>query len=200
MSLEKITLELKDGIYYLGFGQNEEKSLTVISETTLVEMNDSLDKIKADKNAKGLVLFSYKPDCFLAGMDVSVIQSLSSEVEATKGCEKGQEVFNKLEDLKIPTMALVDGICLGGGLEMVLACDKIMCSDSKKTALGLPEVMLGVLPGFGGTYRLPKKIGLTQSFRWRMRGGLSNGGPEQPGGVLEGECIDMDAQTTDRKG
>ncbi|MFT6631972.1 MAG: 3-hydroxyacyl-CoA dehydrogenase/enoyl-CoA hydratase/3-hydroxybutyryl-CoA epimerase [Bacteriovoracaceae bacterium] len=170
MSFERITLEIKDGIYYLGFGLNEEKSLTIITEKTLEEMNESLDTITGDKNAKGLILFSHVPGCFLAGMDVTVIQSLSSELEATSGCEKGQSVFNKIEDLKIPTMALIDGICLGGGLEMALSCNKIMCSDNKKTALGLPEVMLGVLPGFGGTYRLPKKIGLTTSLDLLLTG------------------------------
>ena len=139
MSFEKITLEIKEGIYYLGFGKNEEKSLTVISETTLREMDEALGEVASDKNAKGLILFSHKKDCFLAGMDVSVIQGLSSEIEASEGCEKGQEVFNKLEDLKIPTMALVDGVCLGGGLEMVLSCNKIMVSDSRKTVLGLPH-------------------------------------------------------------
>ena len=170
MSYKKISLEQKDGIYYLGFGEHEDKSLTVISEETLLEMNESLDEIKKDKNAKGLILFSHKPNCFLAGMDVSVIQSLNSEIEATQGCEKGQEVFNKIEDLKIPSMALVDGVCLGGGLEMALSCNKIMCSNNPKTALGLPEVMLGVLPGFGGTYRLPKKIGLTGSLDLLLTG------------------------------
>lgn len=164
MDFKNITLEIKEGIYYLGFGKFEEKSLTVISEDTLMEMNEALDNVKEDKNSKGLILFSHKPGCFLAGMDVSVIQSLTSDLEATQGCEKGQSVFNKIEDLKVPTMALVDGVCLGGGLEMVLACDKIACSDEKKTVLGLPEVMLGVLPGFGGTYRLPKKIGLVNSL------------------------------------
>lgn len=170
MNFEKITVEQNDGIYFLGFGKNETKSLTVISETTLKEMDSVLDNISSDKNAKGLVLFSHKKNCFLAGMDVSVIQSLNSEIEASQGCEKGQEVFNKIEDLKIPTMALVDGVCLGGGLEMALSCNKIMCSDNPKTALGLPEVMLGVLPGFGGTYRLPKKIGLTASLDLLLTG------------------------------
>lgn len=170
MSYEKITLELKDGIYYLGFGKDEPKSLTVIAKETLEDMDKALDKVEGDKNAKGLVLFSHKAGCFLAGMDISVISELESEVEAAQGCEKGQEVFNKLEDLKIPTMALVDGPCLGGGLEMALACKKIICSDNKKTALGLPEVMLGVLPGFGGTYRLPKKIGLTSSLDLLLSG------------------------------
>ncbi len=170
MSFEKITLELKEGIYYLGFGKNEPKSLTVITEQTLLELDQAFEDISKDKNAKGLVLFSHKPDCFLAGMDVTVIQSLSSEIEATNGCEKGQSVFNKIEDMKIPSIALVDGVCLGGGLEMILACDKIICSDNSKTALGLPEVMLGVLPGFGGTYRLPKKVGLVNSLDYLLTG------------------------------
>lgn len=170
MNYSKITLEMKSGIYYMGFGKNETKSLTVITKETLEDMNDALDKIAQDRNTKGVVLFSHKPSCFLVGMDVSVIQSLNSEIEAANGCEKGQAVFNKLEDLKVPTAALVDGPCLGGGLEMALSCDKIIASDSKKTVLGLPEVMLGVLPGFGGTYRLPKKIGLTNSLDLLLTG------------------------------
>lgn len=170
MSYEKITCEIKEGIYYIGFGQNETKSLTVISKQSLTELNEALDKISSDKNTKGVVLFSHKPGCFLAGMDVSVIQELTSEVEAAEGCEQGQSVFNKIEDLKVPTLALVDGPCLGGGLELALACDKIICSDNARTVLGLPEVMLGVLPGFGGTYRLPKKIGLTNSLDLLLTG------------------------------
>lgn len=170
MSYNKITLENKDGIYYLGFGKNELKSMTVIYKETLEEMNEVLDSVAADKGAKGLVLFSHKKNCFLAGMDISVIQGLSSEAEATAGCEKGQSVFNKLEDLKVPTMALVDGICLGGGCEMILSCDKIIASDNPKTAIGLPEVLIGVLPGFGGTYRLPKRVGLTSSLDMILTG------------------------------
>ncbi len=170
MSYEKITLENKDGIYYLGFGKYEEKSMTVLYKETLMELDTAFGEVASDKKAKGLILFSHKENCFLAGMDVSVIQGLSSESEAITGCEAGQTVFNKLEDLKVPTMALVDGICLGGGCEMILACDKIIASDNPKTAIGLPEVMLGVLPGFGGTYRLPKKVGLPNSLDMILTG------------------------------
>ena len=170
MDLKKITCEIKDGIYFVGFGKDETKSLTVITEQTLRELDQVFTDVAGDKNAKGLALFSHRENCFLAGMDVSVIQSLSSVAEATSGCEQGQSVFNKLEDLKVPTIALVDGICLGGGLEMILACDKIVCSDNPKTAMGLPEVMLGVLPGFGGTYRLPRRIGLTNSLDYLLTG------------------------------
>ncbi|MCO4753556.1 MAG: enoyl-CoA hydratase/isomerase family protein [Bacteriovoracaceae bacterium] len=164
MSFTKISYEKKENIVYIGFGLNEEKSMTVLTETSLTELDQALDQVAQDKEAKGLILFSHKDECFLAGMDVSVIQSLSSEAQAVEGCEKGQNVFNKIEDLKVPTMALVHGLCLGGGMELALACDKIAASDDGKTSFGLPEVMLGVLPGFGGTYRMPKKIGLPQSL------------------------------------
>lgn len=164
MSYTKISYEKKENIVYIGFGLNEEKSMTVLTETSLIELDEALDEVASDKEAKGLVLFSHKSECFLAGMDVSVIQGLSSEAEAVEGCEKGQSVFNKIEDLNIPSMAVVHGLCLGGGMELALACDKIAASDDSKTSFGLPEVMLGVLPGFGGTYRMPKKIGLPNSL------------------------------------
>lgn len=164
MSFEHITLEKKEDIFYLGLGFNEEKSMTTLTEESLLELDKALDEVSSDNSAKGLVFYSHKPNCFLAGMDVSVIQGLSSEAEAMQGCEKGQTLFNRIEDLKIKTLALVDGVCLGGGLELALSCNKIICSDSSKTVLGLPEVMLGVLPGFGGTYRLPKRVGLPTSL------------------------------------
>ena len=170
MEYKKITLENKDNIYYMGFGKYETKSMTVLEENTFQEMDHAFDKIENDKSAKGLILFSHKDNCFLAGMDVSVIQSLDSEATAIEGCERVHLIFNKLEDLKIPTMVLVHGICLGGGLELSLCCDKIMASDDKSTAIGLPEVMLGILPGFGGTYRLPKKIGLPNALDMILTG------------------------------
>ena len=170
MSYTKITLEKKDEVFHLGFGKYEEKSMNVIYEQTLKEIDTALDEVINDKEAKGLVLFSHKKDCFFAGMDISVIEGLSSESEAINGCESGQAIFNKIEDLKIPTASLIDGTCLGGGLEMSLACDIIVATDNPKTALGVPEVMIGVLPGFGGTYRLPKKVGLTNSMDMILTG------------------------------
>lgn len=170
MEYKKITLEIKDNIYYLGFGKYEEKSMTVLGEETFEEMDHAFETIAADSGAKGLILHSHKDNCFLAGMDVSVIQGLDSEQTAIEGCESVHAIFNKLEDLKVPTMALVHGICLGGGLEMILCCDKIMASDHKSTAIGLPEVMLGILPGFGGTYRLPKKVGLPNALDMILTG------------------------------
>jgi 3-hydroxyacyl-CoA dehydrogenase/enoyl-CoA hydratase/3-hydroxybutyryl-CoA epimerase len=165
MQNKNVSWEVKNKIVYLGFGENESKSMTTLSKETLLELKEKVSLIERDQSQyEGVVFFSHKPDCFLAGVDVEIIQSLDSEQNAVQGCEAGQTIFNQIEDLKIPTVALIDGVCLGGGLELSLSCDFIVASDNSKTKLGLPEVMLGVLPGFGGTYRLPLKIGLTQSL------------------------------------
>ena len=165
MNTNKLTWEVKNKVAYIGFGKNETKSMTTLSKETLLELQKAVEIVHKDQSQlEGLVFYSHKPDCFLAGVEVEIIQALDSEQTAILGCEAGQTIFNQIEDLKIPTVALVDGVCLGGGLELSLACDFIIASDNPKTKLGLPEVMLGVLPGFGGTYRLPIKIGLTESL------------------------------------
>jgi 3-hydroxyacyl-CoA dehydrogenase/enoyl-CoA hydratase/3-hydroxybutyryl-CoA epimerase len=173
VSYSEITFEIKEKIAYIGFGKFEKKSMTTFTTNSLQELDHALDEthsLVAKKEVDGLILFSHKPGVFLAGMDVSIINSLNSVEQAVEGCESGQKIFNKIEDLTVPTAALVDGVCLGGGLEMSLACDKIIASTNPKTKIGLPEVMLGVLPGFGGTYRLPRKVGLTTALDMILTG------------------------------
>lgn len=171
MSYSKITYEVKDQIVWIGFGKYEDKSMSTLSKEALGELKEAVDEVTKNQNdLKGLIFFSYKPDCFLAGVDVTIISSLNSETEAASGAEEGQNIYNKIEDLKIPTLVCIDGICLGGGLELSLSCKTILASDSPKTNLGLPEVMLGVLPGFGGTYRLPKRVGLPDALDMILTG------------------------------
>lgn len=173
MSYQNLTVELKDDLMWVGFGKFEKKSMTTFTRETLEELKKVvLEVVELDKkgNVKGLVFFSHKPGVFLAGVDISVINSLKSEAEALRALDEAHSIFNALDDLKMPTVALVDGVCLGGGLELALACKKIFISDNSKTALGLPEVMLGVLPGFGGTYRLPRKVGLPTALDMILTG------------------------------
>lgn len=173
MSYENLTVELKNDLMWVGFGKYEKKSMTTFTRETLEELKKAiLEAVEHDKKAtaKGLVFFSHKPGVFLAGVDISVINGLKTEAEALRALDEAHSIFNALDDLKMPTVALVDGVCLGGGLELSLACKKIFISDNPKTALGLPEVMLGVLPGFGGTYRLPKKVGLTTAMDMILTG------------------------------
>lgn len=163
MSYQHISFEVKNDLIWIGLGLNEKKSMTTLTRDSIAELRSIMQEatvIDKKKGAKGLLFYSHKPGVFLAGMDISVINDLKNETEALRNLEEAHQIFNMIEDLKMPTASLVDGICLGGGLELSLCCKKIFVSDHPKTALGLPEVMLGVLPGFGGTYRLPKKVGL----------------------------------------
>lgn len=173
MNFENITFETVDNATFIGFGQSEKKSMTTLSEPTLKELDAAIDEVKKlakEKSTKGLILFSHKDNCFLAGVDINMISSLSTEEAAAEGAKAGQEIYNKIEDLPITTIACVNGVCMGGGLELALSCNFILASDNPKTALALPEVKLGVLPGFGGTYRLPKRVGLPSALDMILSG------------------------------
>lgn len=173
MSYSNLTVEIENELLWIGFGKFEKKSMTTFTRQTLEELRQAIQEaseLDQKKAVRGVVFFSHKPGVFLAGVDVSVINSLKTEAEALRALDEAHTIFNAIEDLKIPTVSLVDGICLGGGLELSLSCNKIFISDNPKTALGLPEVMLGVLPGFGGTYRLPKKVGLTSALDMILTG------------------------------
>lgn len=165
MANNKLSFEIKDKVAYVGFGYNCDKSMTVLDEETLIEFRDTVDDLHGKaKELNGVVFFSHKDRCFLAGADIKLIAGMKTESEGAHGAEQGQLLFNKIEDLPIPTVACVHGVCLGGGTELVLSCNAIIASDDPGTVLGLPEVKLGVIPGFGGTYRMPKRIGLPKAL------------------------------------
>ncbi len=173
MTYQHISYELKNDFIWIGLGLNEKKSMTTLTRESLDELSKimvEVTELDKKKGAKGLFFFSHKPGVFLAGMDITVINDLKNEADALRNLEVAHKLFNSIEDLKMPTASLVNGICLGGGLELSLCCKKIFVSDHPKTALGLPEVMLGVLPGFGGTYRLPKKVGLPPALDMILTG------------------------------
>jgi len=134
------------------------------------EIAEILKEIRDDKTIIGLVLASGKADSFVAGADVHMLAKCTSAAEATALSRQGQIMFDQLENLSIPVVAAVHGACLGGGLELAMACHAIVCSDSPKTALGLPEVQLGLLPGSGGTQRLPKRVGIQKSLDMILTG------------------------------
>ena len=106
-----------------------------------------------------MLIRSAKPSIFNAGADLKVLSTAQGD-ELKSLIELGQNTFNHLADLKIPTVAAIHGACVGGGLELALACDWRIASDSKKTKIGLPETQLGILPAWGGSTRLPKLVGL----------------------------------------
>jgi 3-hydroxyacyl-CoA dehydrogenase/enoyl-CoA hydratase/3-hydroxybutyryl-CoA epimerase len=147
-----------DAIIWLGLNR-QNASVNSMNDEVLDELNGLLQEITQISNAKGLVIYSLKKKGFIAGADVNVIASLVNPSQAVDFLRKGQAVFSRLEMLSIPTVAMINGFCMGGGLELALACDYRIATDDVDTRLGLPEVLLGFHPGWGGTVRLPRLIG-----------------------------------------
>lgn len=133
------------------------------------EISEILAEIKHDASVKGLVVISGKADSFVAGADISMLDACTSVAAAKELSQQGHVVFNELENLSIPVVAAINGACLGGGLELALACHLRVCTDDKKTIMGVPEVQLGLLPG-GGTQRLPRKVGITTALDMMLTG------------------------------
>ena len=146
------------------------ESMNTLKAAFAEEIANTLKEIREDKSIKGLVLLSGKADSFVAGADVHMLANCTSAEEAMALSRQGQMIFDQLENLSIPVVAAVHGACLGGGLELAMACHARVCSDSNKTALGLPEVQLGLLPGGGGTQRLPKLVGIQKSLDMMLTG------------------------------
>ncbi|TKB44075.1 fatty acid oxidation complex subunit alpha FadJ [Thalassotalea mangrovi] len=134
------------------------------------EFSSVLAEIKADNSIKGLVVYSGKDNSFIAGADITMLDDCETAEQATQIAAQGQAIFDQIERLKIPVVAAIHGPCLGGGLELAMACHQRICSDDNKTVLGLPEVQLGLLPGSGGTQRLPALVGLQKSLDMMLTG------------------------------
>ncbi|CAH0525254.1 fatty acid oxidation complex subunit alpha FadJ [Vibrio hippocampi] len=135
------------------------------------EMADIFNQLEAKSSAiKGLIVHSAKPDNFIAGADVRMLDACQTAQEAQALAAQGQQMFAQLSALPFPVVAAIHGPCLGGGLELALACDYRVCSDADITRLGLPEVQLGLLPGSGGTQRLPRLTGLLPALDMILTG------------------------------
>jgi 3-hydroxyacyl-CoA dehydrogenase / enoyl-CoA hydratase / 3-hydroxybutyryl-CoA epimerase len=134
------------------------------------EFEAILMRLERDPNVKCAVLASGKPDSFVAGADVSMLESVKSARDAEEISRRGHAGFARLAALRIPVVAAIRGACLGGGLELALACHARVAADDKKTVLGLPEVMLGLIPGGGGTQRLPALIGIANALDLMLTG------------------------------
>lgn len=113
---------------------------------------------------KAVVFISRKPKIFIAGADIDEIKNLIEKTQILEVVKSGQEIINMVEDLKMPTIAAINGACLGGGCEFALACDYRIATDDSSTKIGLPETQLGLIPGFGGCVRLPKLIGVQNAL------------------------------------
>ena len=134
------------------------------------EQLDAVLETANEHNVKGLVFTSAKEDNFIAGADINMLDNAQTREEALALSTMCHDAFFKLAKLPYPSVAAIHGAALGGGLEFAMACDYRVCSDSDITKLGLPEVQLGLLPGGGGTQRLPKLVGIQKALEWMLTG------------------------------
>jgi len=134
--------------------------VNLLTSEVMREIADALLDVEADPAVKALAILSGKPDTFVSGADLHEILRLRDIEEARRLSARGQAVISKLAWLAKPTVVGINGACLGGGLELALGADWRVASDDPGTVLGLPEVRLGIIPGMGGTQRLPRLVGL----------------------------------------
>lgn len=155
--------EFRDhGVVVLTFDRAD-SAANAFDPSTLAELDCHLDDIAGNANVRGLVLTSAKPTIFVAGADLDFVAQVNGD-ELTAFIELGQQVFSKVASLPVATVAAIHGACLGGGLELALACDYRVASPDKATRIGLPETQLGILPAWGGSTRLPPLIGLPKAL------------------------------------
>ena len=128
------------------------------------EVHAIIKQVRDNNSLQGLVFISGKSDNFIAGADINMIAGCQTAQEAQALARQGQQIMAEIAALPIPVVAAIHGVCLGGGLELALACHSRICTDDEKTKLGLPEVQLGLLPGSGGTQRLPRLIGVSNAL------------------------------------
>ncbi|PWG62065.1 fatty acid oxidation complex subunit alpha FadJ [Spiribacter halobius] len=129
-----------------------------------------LDELDADRGVRGLVFASGKPGSFIAGADIDMIRECPDAAAVSELARTGQRILARIAAFRVPVVAAIRGTCLGGGLELALACRARVASDEPATRLGLPEVQLGLLPGTGGTQRLPRLIGLPAALDLMLTG------------------------------
>jgi 3-hydroxyacyl-CoA dehydrogenase/enoyl-CoA hydratase/carnithine racemase len=174
-----------------------DRSANILSQAVLDEFERHLDEVAAGPPPAGLILASGKPGVFIAGADlrefVTAFGAPAEEVELI--CRRGQTLFGRLSEFPFVTVAAIEGICVGGGAELAIWCDRRLLSDHEKTQFGFPEVKLGLFPGWGGTARAPRIIGLGNAVEL-ITGGQPLGAAEACrlglawGPVASGELLD----------
>ena len=140
-----------------------DRKVNVLDETALTDLNVALVEIERLKPA-GVILRSGKSGSFIAGADVQAIGAITDRARVLELIQLAHGAFGRLAALPCPTVAAIDGPCLGGGTELALACDSRIAAEEPRTQIGLPEIMLGIFPGFGGTTRLPRLVGLSTAL------------------------------------
>ena len=167
--MPSITLSRQDSVAVLSLDVVG-APVNTLSLALAEELRVIFDEIERDSGVAGAVLISGKADNFIAGADIEQFLEFKTSEDAEQASYTGQKMLSRLERLRVPVVAAIHGACLGGGLETALACAWRVATEHPKTVLGLPEVQLGLIPGTGGTQRLPRLIGLPEALDMILRG------------------------------
>ncbi len=185
--LEDLTSKWGFKLWNLCFDLPGEKA-NKLNQKVMLEFDQvlgTLEEMGSKGQIEALVLTSKKPGIFIAGADIEMLQKLTSADEAFALSRQGHKLMDRWEDLPFPTVAAVSGAALGGGFEFCLASSAIVMSSDPAAKVGLPEVMLGVIPGMGGCIRLPQKLGLATALDLILAGKTLNGDRAYRAGVIE---------------
>ncbi|KAI7804835.1 hydroxyacyl-CoA dehydrogenase trifunctional multienzyme complex subunit alpha b [Triplophysa rosa] len=169
MARTHVNYEIKGDVAVVRINDPNSK-VNTLSVQMQSELTEVMNEIWGNHAVQSAVLISSKPGCFIAGADINMIQACKTSEEVSRLSQEGQKMFEKIEKSPKPIVAAINGSCLGGGLEVAIACQYRVATKNKKTILGTPEVMLGLLPGAGGTQRLPKMVGIPSAFDMMLTG------------------------------
>lgn len=163
------TIEKNEGVA-LVLMNDPSQAQNVLNQAIQDEFEQLIDEVANDKSLTAMVFTSSKQDCFIAGADIQMFETIESAEQAAQMCGVLQAMLQRIADLPIVTVAAIDGACLGGGLELALVFDYRVASTAKSTKIGVPEVQLGLLPGGGGTQRIPRLIDLPSALDLLLTG------------------------------
>ncbi len=180
-------LEYADGFAWLWLDEPGRK-INTLSGRFLAWFEAVLSTLEAEPPRHGLVILSAKADCFVAGADVDELWRSSDAGEVRRLLRQGHALLRRIELMPFPTVAAIHGACLGGGLELALACDRRVASESEVTRLGLPEVQLGLIPGLGGSQRLPRLIGVARALPLILTGKRLRASKALALGLIDAAC------------
>jgi enoyl-CoA hydratase len=184
MSYENILSENKDGVCYITI--NRPKQLNALNSTTIVELNKAITEADNDNSVRCIILTGADTKAFVAGADIKEFAAFNIE-QGESLARKGQELlFDLLENAVTPSIAAINGFALGGGLELAMACHIRIASDNAK--MGLPEVSLGVIPGYGGTQRLANLVGKGKAMEMITTAGMLSAEEARQWGLVNHVC------------
>ena len=158
---ELIKVKLDEAVGIITISRPAENKVNVLTSKAMQELNDAIDEFAKNDQIKAIVITGEGPYTFVAGADVKEIANIQSREQAVELVRKGHTVLNKIENLDKPVICAINAICLGGGMELAMACHIRFASERAK--FGQPEILLGIIPGFGGTQRLLRLCGVAKA-------------------------------------